>query len=411
MKENKRKEIFPFFKNHPNVTYLDSSLTTIIPKVVIDEISNFYQHYLPTIERSNNVLTEKSKELFLLSLLKIANFINARTINEIIPTAGTTNSLNLLAISLLDNLKAGDEIILGEFEHASNYLPWLVWAKKKNLKIRHYKVKDDLTIDYEDLKKIKNSRTKLISISYVFNSIGATNDIKKIKQIVGKDVLVVVDAAQAVGHLKIDVQDLDCDFLVFGGHKMFGPGGIGIIYGKENLLKNLNLSNYGGGMFQYYNLEKFDYRKLPNKFYAGTPNIVGIIGLAKAIEFINQIGIKNIKDHCEKLKFLLEEKLNKIEDILILNPKIRSSILLFRKKNIHSEDINYELQQHNIFARNGFYCVNNDNKLLNTKEQSIRISFQYYNNEEDVLKLVDVLKNGGDFLNGLFNTSKNKNCA
>ncbi|CRX37284.1 / csd / putative cysteine desulfurase /:160910 Forward [Candidatus Hepatoplasma crinochetorum] len=411
MKENKRKEIFPFFKNNPNATYLDSSLTTIIPKVVIDEMSNFYQFYLPTIERSNNILTEKSKELFLLSLLKIAQFINAKTINEIIPTSGTTNSLNLLSISLLDDLKEGDEIILGEFEHASNYLPWLVLAKKKKLKIRHYKVNNDLKIDYEDLKKIKNSRTKLISVSYIFNSIGTINDIKKIKKIVGKDVLVVVDAAQAVGHIKIDVKDLDCDFLAFGGHKMFGPNGIGIIYGKENLLKNLKLSNYGGGMFEYYNLEKFDYRKLPNKFYAGTPNITGIIGLAKAIEFINQIGIEKIRNHCENLKFLLEEKISKLEDILILNPKIRSSILLFRKKNIHSEDINYELQQHNIFARNGFYCVNNDNKLLNTKEQSIRISFQYYNNEDDVLKLVETLKNGGDFLDGLFNTKKNKKCA
>ncbi|BDV03424.1 MAG: cysteine desulfurase [Candidatus Hepatoplasma scabrum] len=411
MKENKRKEIFPFFKNNPDVIYLDSSLTTIKPKVVIDEISNFYQKYLSTIERSNNLLTEKSKEYFLRSLLKVSRFINARTTNEIIPTSGTTNGLNLLANSLLDNLKSGDQIILGEFEHASNYLPWLVAAKKKNIEIKHYKINDNLQFDYKYLQNIVNEKTKLISLSYIFNSIGTINDLKKIKEIVGEKVLVVVDAAQAVGHIKIDVQALNCDFLVFGGHKMFAPNGIGIIYGKEKLLNNLNLFNYGGGMFEYYNLEKFSYRKLPNKFYAGTPNITGIIGLAKAIDFIDQIGIEKIQRHCENLKFLLEEKLNKIEDIIVLNPKIRSSILLFKKKNIHAEDISYELQLHNIFTRSGFYCVNHDNKLLNTKEQSIRVSFHYYNNENDIQKFIDTLKNGGDFLNGLFNTNKSKKCA
>lgn len=411
MKENIRKEIFPFFKNNPNITYLDSSLTTIKPKVVINEISNFYQNFLPTIERSNNLLTEKSKELFLISLLKIAHFINSRTINEIIPVAGTTNGLNLLALALTDDLKAGDELILGEFEHASNYIPWLVIAKKKKLKIRHYKIKENFEFDYDYLKTLLNNKTKIIAISHIFNSIGILNDLKKIKKIIGDNILLVADAAQSVGHIKIDVRDLNCDFLVFGGHKMFGPNGIGIIYGKEKLLKKLNLFNYGGGMFQYYDLNKFDYRKLPNKFYAGTPNISGIIGLAKAIDFINSIGIEKIRSHNEKLKFLLEEKLEKINDIIILNKNIKSSILLFKKKNIHSEDINYELQQNNIFVRSGFYCVNYDNKLLNTKEQSIRVSFHYYNNENDLKKLVDVIKNGGDFLNGLFNSNKNKKCA
>ncbi|AHK22269.1 putative cysteine desulfurase [Candidatus Hepatoplasma crinochetorum Av] len=411
MKENIRKEIFPFFKNNPNITYLDSSLTTIKPKVVINEISNFYQNFLPTIERSNNLLTEKSKELFLISLLKIAHFINSRTINEIIPVAGTTNGLNLLALALTDDLKAGDELILGEFEHASNYIPWLVIAKKKKLKIRHYKIKENFEFDYDHLKTLLNNKTKIIAISHIFNSIGILNDLKKIKKIIGDNILLVADAAQSVGHIKIDVRDLNCDFLVFGGHKMFGPNGIGIIYGKEKLLKKLNLFNYGGGMFQYYDLNKFDYRKLPNKFYAGTPNISGIIGLAKAIDFINSIGIEKIRSHNEKLKFLLEEKLEKINDIIILNKNIKSSILLFKKKNIHSEDINYELQQNNIFVRSGFYCVNYDNKLLNTKEQSIRVSFHYYNNENDLKKLVDVIKNGGDFLNGLFNSNKNKKCA
>jgi cysteine desulfurase/selenocysteine lyase len=279
------------------------------------------------------------------------------------------------------------------------------------LKIRHYKIKENFEFDYDHLKTLLNNKTKIIAISHIFNSIGILNDLKKIKKIIGDNILLVADAAQSVGHIKIDVRDLNCDFLVFGGHKMFGPNGIGIIYGKEKLLKKLNLFNYGGGMFQYYDLNKFDYRKLPNKFYAGTPNISGIIGLAKAIDFINSIGIEKIRSHNEKLKFLLEEKLEKINDIIILNKNIKSSILLFKKKNIHSEDINYELQQNNIFVRSGFYCVNYDNKLLNTKEQSIRVSFHYYNNENDLKKLVDVIKNGGDFLNGLFNSNKNKKCA
>lgn len=412
MKNSTREKIFPFFKKRENIIYLDSAVTTIKPKIVINEIRNFYEDLSFSIDRTRNQLNNIVEEKFNNSIKEIANFINANE-NEIIPSSGTTDGINKICRSLKKEIKEGDEIIIGEFEHASNFLPWLKLANEKKAKIVFYKLNDNFKIDLKHLSKIVNEKTKIISIAHKYNTFGSTNEIEKIRKIIGDKVYFIVDAAQSIGQIEIDIKKIDCDFLVFSGHKMFGPTGIGIIFGKEEILKNIEPFDYGGGMNVNYSLKEIILKDVPKKFYAGTPNVSGIIALGKAIEFINTElgGVKKIKDHNEKLKFYLEKKLLELENIEIINKNVESSICIFKVKNVSGEDVAFQLQKEKIFLRWGSLCVKTANKKIYNQEDLLRASFHIYNNESDIDKLISELKNGGDFLDGLFEKRKtNKLC-
>ncbi len=405
MKRNDREKKFPFFKENNEITYLDSAATSIKPKVVIDSIKNYYEKYSLSLGKGKNKLTKEVFQKYENSINEISRFINSKK-NELIFTSSATDGLNKLSNILMDELNESDEIILGKFEHASNYLPWLEKAKVKRIKIIFYELNNNLTIDFDHLKKIKSEKTKLISISHKYNVFGTTNDIKKIREIIGKDVKIVVDGSQSIGQQKIDVKEMDCDFFVFSGHKMFGPFGIGVIYGKINILRKIKPIDYGGGMNIWYDENHAQYKYVPQKFLSGTINIVGIIALAEAIKFINKIGIKEIEENNIKLKNYCENELAKIEKIRIINKGVGTSIVYFEVENSLAEIISQFLDGENIIVRPGAACVKMENNFYKTFK-SIRVSFHIYNNKDDVDFLIKKMKSIKDFSKLKFNNKYN----
>ncbi len=395
MKKNNREKIFPFFKENNKVTYLDSAATSIKPKVVIDSIKNYYEKYSLPLGKGRNKITKEIFKKHEDSIFKISKFINCKR-NEIIFTSSSTDGLNKLSNLLMNDLKEGDEIILGKFEHASNYLPWFEKAKNKKIKILFYELNDELTINLEHLKKIKSSKTKLIAISHKYNIFGTINNIKDIRDIIGNEVKIIVDGSQSIGQQKIDVKEMDCDFFVFSGHKMFAPFGIGVIYGKIDILKKIRPIDYGGGMNIWYDESHAQYKDIPQKFISGTINISGIIALGEAINFINKIGIDEIEKNNVKLKKYCEEKLSQIKNVRIINKGVGSSIIYFEVKNSLAEIISQFLDEEDIIVRPGASCVKMENEFYKTFK-ALRISFHIYNNEDDVDVLIKKLKSVNDF--------------
>ncbi len=391
MENRERKEKFPFFKNNENYIYLDSGATSIKPKVMVDSIVEYYYNFGNSYDKGIGKLSLGVIKKYRKAIKNISNFINAEK-DEIIITSGTTDGLNKIANSIIKNLNPGDEIILGKFEHTSNYLIWNELAKKNGIKVKFYELDlENFVIDLEHLKTLVNNKTKLISLTHKYNIFGTTNDVSAVKKIVGKDVFLVVDGAQAVGQIKIDVKEIDCDFYVFGAHKMFGPFGVGVLYAKKEILENLDPFQLGGGMDEGYDLEKYESKTSPEKFYAGTRNITGVIGLSSAINFINEIGIEKIKKHNEKLKKYLEEEINKIPGIKIINKNVPGTILYFSYKDINANYLGKELSKKNIFIRPNASCVKLRNKLY-SQEKVIRVSLHIYNNKKDIDEFINNLK-------------------
>ncbi|BDV02217.1 MAG: cysteine desulfurase [Candidatus Hepatoplasma vulgare] len=391
--KNKKKE-FPFFKENKKLIYFDSALTSLKPKLVIDEITNFYTKLNYSNFRSVNVLSEKINIKFEEAIEKIANFLNVQK-EELIFTAGATDGLNDLARVLIKRLKRNDEIILGDFEHASNFLPWIEYGKEKKIKFKYYKINEKFEIDVSDLEKKINEKTKIISIAHVFNTLGTTNNIKEIRKAINKknkDCILVVDGAQAVGHIETNLKTLDPDCYLFSGHKMFASNGVGICYIKNNLLNKIEPFKYGGGNNIDFQKDKIIYKNVPKNFYSGTLNYPGIFSLSKAIDFIEKIGIKNIENYCNELKNYAEEKLKNFEEIKIINKNVKSSILFLEMKNIPAEDISYLLGRKNILFRSGTNCVKIKNEYFN-QNKTIRLSFHIYNEKKEIDKFVNELEN------------------
>ena len=278
------------------LVYLDNAATTQKPQYVIDRTNNYYEKYNANIHRGVHALSQEATEAFESSRIIIKNFINALGKNEIIFSRGTTESINLVAASYgRTNVKEGDEIIISTMEHHSNIVPWQMLCAEKNAKLRVIPVSDEGEIIFEEFEKLINERTKFVSVVYASNSLGTVNPVKKIIDLAHSfNIPVMLDAAQAVNHLKIDVQQLDCDFLAFSGHKLYGPTGIGILYGKVNYLEAMPPYQGGGDMISKVTFEETTYNELPHKFEAGTPDIAGAIGLGAAIEYIEKIGLENI---------------------------------------------------------------------------------------------------------------------
>jgi cysteine desulfurase / selenocysteine lyase len=394
-KAQELRKDFPIFKNNPNLIYLDNAATSQRPQIVIDTVKDFAEKENANVQRGLYTLSEKAMEKYKEARKTISIFINAKE-KEIIFTKNTTEALNLLAYTISEIIPKGkekDEIVLSEMEHHSNLVPWQQLAKRNKMKLKFIKIKEDFTLDLEDAKAKISDKTAIVSIVHASNVLGTINPIKEIIGLAKeKKALTIIDAAQSVSHLRVDVKDLDCDFLAFSGHKLLGPTGMGVLYGKQALLEKLPPFLFGGGMIKKVTYKDSEWANIPEKFEAGTQNIAETIALAKAIEYIEKIGIENISQwESELLKYSLE-KLKQIKDIEIYNPGIKQSIsvLSFNPKGIHGHDVASLLNNNNIAIRAGHNCAMPLIEKLNVPSVS-RVSLAFYNTFEDIDKLAESL--------------------
>lgn len=389
------KKDFPIFQTQKTLVYLDNAATTHKPRTVIEAISNHYSNNNSNVHRGLYNLSIKATEDYENARTTVQKFLNAKNPEEIIFTRNATESLNLLAHTLKHQLEPQDEIILSIAEHHSNIVPWQIIAKEKNLKIKFVDLNKDFQIDVNDLKEKISDKTKIISINHISNTLGVINPIKEIIKIAKeKNILTIIDACQSVPHLETNVKELDCDFLVFSGHKVFGPSGVGVIYGKKQLLENLPPFLTGGEMISSVTINESKWNSLPHKFEAGTPNIEGAIGLAEALKYIKKIGFENIIQHDKKLTNYTLEKLKEIPNLEIIGPSAienRIGNIAFTVKGIHPHDLAEILNSQNICIRAGNHCTQplHDHLQLNA---TARISLQIYNSESDIDKAVDSIK-------------------
>jgi cysteine desulfurase / selenocysteine lyase len=393
------KEQFPILNQlvngHPLV-YLDSSATSQKPKAVIDALETYYKNFNSNVHRGVHTLGTKATDAYEGAREKVKNFINAKETAEIIFTKGTTASLNLVAQCYVrEFLKEGDEILITQMEHHSNLIPWQQAAKKIGAQLKYIPLSSDGTIDLNDVTESITANTRFVSITHVSNVLGTINPIKEIAKLAHQHGAVIcVDAAQSAPHLKVDVQELDCDFLAISGHKMAGPTGIGVLYGKRKLLEKMIPYEYGGEMIDFVDLYDSTWKELPWKFEGGTPIIAGAIGLGAAIDFLEQFGLDHIRLHAEKLVNYALEQLSVVDGISIYGPnqpEQRSGLITFNVNNIHPHDLATILDSEGIAIRAGHHCCQPLMKWLNVSATA-RASFYLYNTEEDVDLLVYGIK-------------------
>lgn len=393
------KKDFPLFDHHPDLVYLDSAATMLKPKVVIEAEKEYLEQYSANIARGLYPLAEKATERLEAVREKTAAFIGATSPNEIIFTAGTTSSLNLVAQLLDSQIENGDNIVTTAMEHHSNFLPWKELAKKHALDFRVIPITEEGTIDIEMLKNSIDEHTKIVAFSAVSNVLGTINPAKEIISAIRRispKTIIVVDAAQAISHISLDVSEWNADFVAFSGHKMFGPTGVGILYGKSSLLETLSPVTFGGGMVLDACAEETLYKDSPYRFEAGTPHIGGIIALGAAIDYIESIGRENIREHeitltAYAMKRLRETFGEAINIIGPTQPEKRGGIIAFTLEDIHPHDIAAILGEHNICVRAGEHCAAPLHRSLKL-HATTRISFSVYNNEKDVEKMITTLE-------------------
>ena len=383
------KADFPIFDDN-NLIYLDSASTSQKPKIVLDTIKNVYERYNANVHRALYDLGSKSTELYEDSREIISKLINAPSSKEIIFTSGTTASINLLSYSLESKLQKNDEILISHMEHHANIVPWQQLAKRIGAKLRYLPLTKSGDIDLTNSKKYFTNKTKIVSITHMSNVLGTINPIKKIAKMAKSiGAIYIIDGAQSVSHMNVNVQDLDCDFLAFSGHKMLGPTGVGILWGKMALLNDLDPFLSGGEMIDKVNLESSSWNDVPYKFEAGTPNYVQAIGMGEAVKYLLNIGMDNIHNYEKELTSYAIEKLQNIPSIKIYGePDKKGGVISFNIKNIHPQDLAQFLNEDNICMRVGHHCAQPLLKTLN-ETSTARISFYIYNDFSDIDKLVD----------------------
>ena len=385
------REDFPFLFN--NITYLDNGATTLKPLSVVKKIEEYYTEYTANAHRGDYKTSLKVDTEYELARNKVQKFLNAKSRKEIVFTSGTTESLNYIATGFFSNiLEPGDEILITKSEHASNVLPWFRLAKELNLKVNYIPLDANYYVTIENVKKSITKDTKVISLAMVTNVIGDLRPIKEIAKIAHEnDAFLVVDGAQSIPHMKTDVQDLDCDFLAFSGHKLCGPTGIGVLYGKEELLSNMEPINLGGGMNESFdNINEVYLKDLPTRLEAGTPNIAGAIGLGAAIDYLTNIGMDNIYNHEHELRQYLINKLVDLKHIDIINLEADTGIIAFNVDGIFSQDVAVYLDKYNICVRAGNHCA----KILKDAvgvRNTCRVSLYLYNTKDEIDRLVELL--------------------
>jgi len=387
---------FPILKQEiygKPLVYFDNGATTQKPQVVIDEELKIYSHENSNIHRGVHFLSEQLTQRFEDARKIVQNFINAHHEHEIIFTSGTTQSINTVAYSFGERFVSDeDEIIISTLEHHSNIVPWQLLCERKNAKLKVIPVNDKGEIRIEDFQELITKKTKIIAITHVSNALGTVNDIKKIIEIAHhNNIPVLVDGAQSIQHGRIDVQDLDCDFFVFSGHKLYGPTGIGVLYGKEKWLNKMPPFLSGGEMIKKVTFEKTSFNELPFKFEAGTPNYVGAIGMAKAIRYIESIGIDKIATYEKELLVYATEKLTSIKGLRIIGTaEKKASLISFVLENIHHYDAGMIIDKLGIAVRTGHHCAEPVMNRFNI-EGTIRASFSFYNTKEEIDKLYNAL--------------------
>lgn len=384
------RDDFPMIKD--DLIYLDNGATTFKPKCVLEAMNDYYENYSANAHRGDYSISYKVDVAYENARLKVAKFINAE-IDEVVFTSGATESLNVIATGFFGNLlEEGDEIIISDAEHASNVLPWFRLANKLGAVIKYVPLDANLHVTLENIKSIVTPRSKVISLAGITNVVGDVRPIKEICKFAHQNnMFVVCDGAQSVPHTKTDVKDLDVDFLAFSGHKMCGPTGVGVLYGKKELLESVEPLSLGGGMNESFDSEKEIYLKeLPQRLEAGTPNIAGVIGLGAAVDYLDKIGMDTISIYEQKLKKYMMDKLEKIPYIQIVNEEADSGIVAFNVEGIFSQDVAYYLNKYNICVRAGNHCAKILKKAIGVKN-TIRVSLYFYNTKEEIDALVELL--------------------
>ena len=393
---NEIRKDFPILSekvNGKNLVYLDNGATTQKPQLVIDAISNYNSKENSNIHRGVHTLSQNATTAYEEARKKVQNFINAKHSHEIIFTSGTTGSINTIASSFgKDFLNKGDEIIVSTMEHHSNIVPWQMICEEKGAVLKVIPINEKGEIILEELENLISDKTKLIAISHISNSLGTINPIEKVIELAhANNIPVLIDGAQAVAHQKIDVQELNADFYVFSAHKLFGPTGVGILYGKESWLNKLSPYQGGGDMIKTVTFEKTTYNELPHKFEAGTPNISGGIGLGFAIDYVNSVGFEFIGEQEKQLLNYATQELSKIEGLKIIGTsEKKASVISFVFDNIHPFDIGVIIDKLGVAVRTGHHCTQPLMQFFKIPG-TIRASFSFYNTLEEVDVLVSSL--------------------
>ena len=377
------------------IIYFDNGATTLKPKILGEAVADYYDNYSSNAHRGDYALSLKASQKYEETRYLVKDLIGARKASEIAFTSGTTDSINKIVFGFFkDYLYDGDEVLLTKSEHASNLLPWFELADLKNLKISYIELDSNHEVLLENVEKAITPKTKVISIAHISNVVG---DIRPIKDIIklahSKGILVLVDGAQSVPHLKIDVQDLDIDFLAFSAHKMCGPTGVGVLYGKEELLKDIKPIIFGGGMNADFSHDGTRiYKTMPDRLEAGTPNVAGVIGFGYVLKYLMNIGLTNIHKFELELKEYLIKRLKEIKEVTIYNEHSQSGIVTINYEGIFPQDLAIYLDKYNICVRAGNHCA----KILKDEihiKNTCRISLYFYNNKEEIDRLIEVLKN------------------
>ena len=400
----KIKQDFPIFNqkiNDETLVYLDNAATSQIPKFVEEKVRDFNEKERANVHRGVHALGLRATNQYESSRQKVANFIGANNAKEVIFISGCTDSLNLVAASFGEqNIQAGDEILVSIMEHHSNLLPWQQLAKRKQAKLNCIEINSDGLLDIENLKSKINSKTKIVALTHVSNVLGTINPIKELTDLAHeKGAIVVVDGAQAVGHFPIDVAELNVDFYAFSGHKMFAPTGIGVLYGKKDLLDKMLPYRLGGEMIANVTREGATWAEVPYKFEAGTPNIAGAIGLGAAIDYLQSLDFDLIQKHEQELTSYALEKLKNISGLTIYGPQKsngRIGVISFNLKNIHPHDLATALDLDGIEVRAGHHCAQPLMVSLDS-ESTVRASLSIYNTKDDIDKLVSSLHEAKEF--------------
>lgn len=386
------KKDFPVLNNNPDLVYLDTGATALKPKCVIDKINEYYDKYGVNVNRGVYELSYEATTEYEETRTLTAKFLNARE-KEIVFTKGASNGLNMVALGFgMDYIQEGDEIITTELEHHSNVLPWMNVAKKKNATLKYIELDSTGRITVEAFKKTITEKSKVLAITYVSNVMGYITPIKEIIKIAHEhNIIVVVDAAQAVPHMKVDVQDLDCDFLAFSAHKMFGPTGFGILFGKYKYLKKMSPIEYGGDMIDVVEKYEATTKDAPYKFETGTPPIAEAIAFKEAIKYIESIGYDRIHEHEQILLNYAREKLSKAEGITIYNPTAETAIITFNINKAHPHDAATIFDEYHVALRAGHHCAQLITKWLDCVA-TLRACIYVYNDYHDIDVFVEAVK-------------------
>ncbi|MGM0240209.1 cysteine desulfurase [Enterococcus sp. AZ103] len=387
--------------NDEPLVYLDNAATTQKPTQVLDVLRYYYEHDNANVHRGVHTLAERATKDYEASREKVRKFINAGETAEVLFTRGTTTGLNWLARSYGDAfVKEGDEIVISYMEHHSNIIPWQQLADRKGATLRYLSITDEGHLDMEEVEKVINKKTAIVSLAHVSNVLGVVNPIKEIAQLAhANDAVMIVDGAQSTPHMKVDVQDLDADFFAFSGHKMCGPTGIGVLYGKRKYLDAMEPVEFGGEMIDFVNLFDSTWKELPWKFEAGTPNIAGAIALGGAIDYLNEIGIENIHQYEQELVDYVLPKLQNIEGVTIYGPQDVAShtgVIAFNIDGVHPHDLATALDMEGVAVRAGHHCAQPLMKYLNVPATA-RASFYFYNTKADADRLIFAIEATKEF--------------